>query len=526
MNTLDWTSVIIDENDLDLIYNQLLEKEIPMTPLQLAETVIENRISIYKKTANEVASSDDKNYRPGKSYDVGDEIEFPLNGGIKGTVESVRDGVNPALGNFKVIAVSFEDGSTKEFAAGLANHKLNDYDYDNPDPRLTDKKYVFKKFGRQIGKEIAAILSANDDLVRIGSFWFPQALLTDVNPGYLNLAEAVLEMEEGHPLTTEEILEQIDYPMDTNKELTVFSFNYVMQQDERFAEVGPSWTILWTLKDLQPEDVRRVPMTLKPSVSFAAYDTNDIPANLFAHSNMHDEMDEEQLVEPLETVDIFKICISYPHWKAGTIPLIGSLQSIFPTANETDNVLFTFHDPKRGESFPGWVIISKNYVCGLKQWYRSNGIIPGSIFKISRTENPGTIDIELIPPRASKDWIRSLQLDQKNHFSFVTNQHKVTTEFDERLAIYVENQPQLDTFWDANNRKEANIARQIELVCRELAKDNPQGIIHFNEIYAGVNMLRRIPPKQLYAILLQADSIRQIDQMYFKLIDKDEEENG
>ncbi len=526
MNTLDWTAVTIDENDLDLIYNQLLEKEIPMTPLQLAETVIENRISSYKKKANEAPASDDNYYRPCKNYEIGDEIEFPLNQGVKGIVESSRSGVNPALGDFKVITVSFADGSRKEFASGLAEHKLNNYDYDNPDPKLTEKKYVYKKFGRQIGKLIAGILSANDDLVRIGSFWFPQALLTDVNPGYLNLAEAVLEMEEGRPLTTEEILEQIDYPMDSNKELTVFSFNYVMQQDDRFAEVGPSWTILWTLKELQPEDVRRVPMTLKQSVNLSGYDTADVPAEIFAHSYMQDELDEEQLIEPLETVDVFKVCVSYPHWKAGTLPLIGSLQSIFPTANETDNVIFTFRDSKRSTTFPGWVIISKNYVCGLKQWYRSNGIIPGSIFKISRTENPGIIDIDLIPPRASKDWIRSFQLDAKNRFSFATNQHKVTTEFDERLAIYVENQPQLDTFWESNNRKEANIARQIEFVCRELAKDNPQGIIHFNEIYAGINMLRRVPPRLLYAILMNSETIRQIDNMYFKLIDKDEEENG
>ena len=40
MKTLDWTAVNIDETDLDLIYNFLLEKETPMTPLQMAEAVI------------------------------------------------------------------------------------------------------------------------------------------------------------------------------------------------------------------------------------------------------------------------------------------------------------------------------------------------------------------------------------------------------------------------------------------------------------------------------------------------------
>ncbi len=525
MKTLDWSSVNIDENDLDLIYNCLLEKETPMTPVQLADTVIENRISEYKKSEGGEKEPDNDYYRPMKSYATGDEITFPLLEGKKGTVVSVRPGNNPQIGDFSVISVIFEDGTQKEFAASLSSHKLNDFDYDNPDPRMTDPKYVTKKFGRSIGKKIAAILAENEDLVRIGNFWFPQALLTDVNPGYLNLAEAVLEMEEGRPLHTEEILEQLEYPMDSNPELTVFSFNYAMQNDPRFGEVGPANVVLWTLKDLQPEDVRKVPMTLKFNEDLLALSDDSFDDEI-SFAGIQDELEEDQLAEPQEAADSFRVCVSYPHWKAGTLPLVGPLQSIFPTANETDSVVFTFRDKKCGETFIGWVILSKNYVCGLKPWYRANGIIPGSIFSINRTEDPGVIELELLPPRSSKDWILSFNLDAKNHFSFVTNQHKVTTEFDERMAIYVENSPQLDTFWESNNRKEANITRQIELVFRELARDNPQGIIHFNAVYSAMNMLRRIPPKLLYSILLQEESIRRIDQMYFKLVEKDEVENG
>ena len=42
MNTLNWSDITIDDDDLDLIYNRLLEKETPMTPLQLAEALIES----------------------------------------------------------------------------------------------------------------------------------------------------------------------------------------------------------------------------------------------------------------------------------------------------------------------------------------------------------------------------------------------------------------------------------------------------------------------------------------------------
>ena len=125
MKTLDWSSVNIDENDLDLIYNCLLEKETPMTPVQLADTVIESRISEYKKSEGEETAPDNDYYRPVKSYLAGDEITFPLLEGKKGIVEAVRPGNNPQLGEFSVISVMFEDGIKKEFAASLNSHKLN-----------------------------------------------------------------------------------------------------------------------------------------------------------------------------------------------------------------------------------------------------------------------------------------------------------------------------------------------------------------------------------------------------------------
>ncbi len=520
MNTLNWAAISIDENDLDFIYNRLLEEETPMTPAQLTESLIAERIKAYNKNKKETADRDNNNYRPKNQYKEGDTIVFPKENGMSGVVTAVREGVNPEIGAFDVITVEMQDGTEKEFAASLQEHLLNDYDYDNPDANLTDPAYVNKKFGRRISQKLSEQLHKNNELVRIGHFWFPQALLSEVNLGFLNLAEAVLEMEEGRPLLTNEIMEQIEYPMDSNSELSEFSFNFALHQDDRFAEVGPHDKILWTLKEMQPEDVRKTPMTLKCSEDILALNNDD--AVELPLGNIQDELDAAELAEPLETSDTFTACVSYPHWKAGTLPLIGAVRPIFPTANETDNVVFTFHDKKTGETFPGWVILSKNYVCGLKQWYRSNGIIPGSMFNVSAGSEPGMIDIELIPPRVSKDWVRGIAIDEKNHFSFITKQYKITTEFDDRLVVHVENDPKLDTFWEFNNRKEANFLKQIDNVFREIAKDSPQGIVQFNEIYAGINMLRRVPPKALYNILENMEKYQHVDRMTYKYEEKDE----
>ena len=110
MNTLNWSDIVIDDNDLDLIYNRLLEKETPMTPMQLAEALIESRIKAFKKINKGEEKKDEHYYRPEKKYTVGFEIEFPLEE-KKGIIESIREGVNPALGRFSVITVNFEDGN-------------------------------------------------------------------------------------------------------------------------------------------------------------------------------------------------------------------------------------------------------------------------------------------------------------------------------------------------------------------------------------------------------------------------------
>lgn len=523
VKSIDWAAVNIDQDDLDFIYNYLLENEVPMTPLELSKSIIAERLKEYNKEVVEKINSSESFYRPNKVYSEGDTIVFPSNGGIQGVVESIREGNNPDLGNFSVIKVLFDDGTSKEFASGLTEHILNTYDYTQTDKNSLDPEYVYKKYGRSISRKIQSMLRSNEDLTAIAGFWFPQALLSEVNPGYLNLAEAVMEMEEGRPVSTKEIMSQIEYPIDSNESLTEFSFNYALQKDDRFAEVGPVGKILWTLRELEPEDVRKIPMTLKYDTAFSH--SNDVPNEILEGSKLYDELEEIQLAEPDELEESFDISINYPHWKAGTLPLIGALHAIFPTALETDNVTFTFRDKATGNEFPGWVIISKNYVCGLKPWYRQNGLIPGSIFRVSKGEDDGIVELTLIPPRASKDWIRSLVLDDKKRISFVTRQHHVSTAFDERMAISVENSPDLDVVWESNNRSDSVLRKQIALIFRELTKDNPQGIIHFYEIYAAINMIRRIPPKDLYYELTHDETIKQIDMLYFKIKENEEVEN-
>lgn len=504
-----------NQADYDYLYNYLLEKEVPLTSIEITAALIRERIRLKKKELEKKEKALGNVYRPKNSYKVGEKVIFPFLDNKSGKVVSVRKGNNPELPEFDVTEFEFPDGSTRLFATNLNTHALNTviYSAGNATP-IPDADEVLKQVGGKLAESIHKQLVASKELFGLADFWFPIALLTEVNKGYLNLAEAVLEMDEGRPAGTRNILEMIEYPIDSNEQLTEFSFNYALHNDDRFDEVGPTGVVLWTLKQLEPEDVRKKPMTLR---SF--HPEPDLQEGILETLCMLKIPDE---LEPcmLETPDIppstYKICVSYPHWKAGTLPLIGPIRSIFPTAMETDKIIFDMIDTGKNENFQAWVVISENYVSGLKNWYRENGVIPGSYVLISEVKNNSAVGISLIPPRSSKEWIRTALFSQKGNLEFDFRQQSITTEFDERMCIYVENSPQLDLIWEKYNKPDVNFNRILEYIFKELSRNNAQQIVHFDEIYAGVNMVNRCPPGQLFTKLLESDKIVPLEDLYFK----------
>ena len=99
-----------------------------------------------------------------------------------------------------MIRVAFENGETKEYAASLAEHILNQPPKIVPDDETFNPQAVLKAHGEQITETLEKSLKDNKDFVRVAGRWFPRALLVDINAGHLNLAEAVLDMAGGGPM--------------------------------------------------------------------------------------------------------------------------------------------------------------------------------------------------------------------------------------------------------------------------------------------------------------------------------------
>ena len=254
-----WQNYQITESDISRIFNHLLETECPATQDDLAKSLILNQIEIQKEKIESDHKSDGEIYYPKNSYKLNDKLVFPHLSWTSAKVVNVRNGVNPEIPGLQVIDVLFDSSPTPlSFASNLQEHKLN-----TPAHRAfenwLDSDYVFANYLGSISSNLNSILDTNDDLVCIAGHYFPRALLIDIGIGQLNLCEAILEMENGGPLSTNELLSQIDLPTGVNQNLIEFSLDYALQEDSRFDEVGPSGKTLWFLNRLEPSEVQNVP---------------------------------------------------------------------------------------------------------------------------------------------------------------------------------------------------------------------------------------------------------------------------
>lgn len=511
-----WTALEINDQDLEFLYNYLLDVEKPQTSQQLTRALIGERIRIEKEALEKQQLAGGMIYFPKDHYQVGQALQFPALDWQVGTVTSIRPGNNPEYPAFEVIEVTLNNGGKREFAAGIDTHKLNQPISINASDPLLDVEYVLKTFGKVLDTRLTEALESSPDLVRIAWMWFPRALLVDINAGHLNLAEAVLDMMSGGPLPTPALMEQIDLPTDVDANLNEFSLNLAMQEDKRFDEVGPAGEVLWFLHRLEPEPVREIPSFLRFTAPTQSVPEVNAMVQQF-EPQVVDELQPEMNPPSSPSIDAAVISLIYPHWRAGTLPLAGNLSTLFPTAYESPRIQFTFVDGNSGEKFGGWVVRNNKYVYGLRDWYLSQGLMTGSLLHIERGKNPDEVIIRVDKKRASREWIRTAIIGSDGGVVFSMLKHNITAAIDERMAIAISDVEMFDNVWERNLKQRTPLTKTVNLVMVEMAKLSTQSHVHAEELYAGVNILRRCPPGPILSILLESPWANNLGNLYFRM---------
>lgn len=520
LNTSYWENIKVGEPDLDFINNFLLDIETPQTAQELLQALVAERIRIEREKLENPVQPEGKIYSPKEHYEVGQSIIFPASNWQKGIVKSIRAGINPEESSFEVMQIAFTDGESKQFASGLENHKLNDPIAINQNDPGLDANIVLQTYGNILLKQLGNALESKPDLVRIAGRWFPRSLLVDVNIGHLNLAEAVLDMAGGGPLSTKDILDQIELPTDVNLKLTEFSLNLAFQEDNRFDEVGSIGETAWFLKRLEPAGVKEIPIYLQYNREILEIPEGEELINQL-ESEVCDELEMPACQD--DNTEEITTALLFPHWRSGTLPLSSRMTQFFPTAYESPRIRFIFIDGSNQTTFPGWVVRETRYVYGLSDFYQTHGLMPGSLIHIHRGNVPGEVIVSVEKRKQNREWIRTVLIGADGGIVFAMLKQLVNATFDERMAIAIPDTDALDQFWLKSNGKKKPLETVVYSLMRELAKLNPQGHVHAQELYAVVNLIQRCPPSPILLLLTQKAWSNHLGDLYFRLDEKVQE---
>ncbi|HPV07791.1 MAG TPA: hypothetical protein PK801_05735 [Aggregatilineales bacterium] len=506
----------LEQHDIDYLFNVLLERETPLSADEMALHLFRYRV---QQEEEELARKRKPGniYKPAETYEVGDRLTFPQFDQAQGEVIATRPGNNPDYGDFTVLTVQLETGRTVNVASALtADHVLNEIEEElEEEPAdLMSPEELFIEYGGHVADAIAERLSEHDDLVRLAGRWFPRSLLVDVNIGHLNLAEAVLDINGGGPMTTPEIIEQIGMLEGVNPRLAEFSMNYALQEDERFDEVGPAGEVLWYLVRMEPDGVRTTPERL-------IYDPIDYPREVLTPElqQLELEIEDEHSDIPLRRGSVPRrvtLTLTYPHRVSGTLPLSQKLRRMFPTAYEAPRVRFTIIDAETGEQIPAWVVRPGGYVYGLGDWFEEKGVPTGGYLTVEAMDVGGQVKLSYAGRNPRREWVRTAVVEN-DRLRFDNRQTTIAAEYDELMLIDVEDPEALDQLWQRIRRQDPPLEDVVIDVARALAAYNPQNNIHAKTLYSAVNLIRRCPPGPIFALLVLSPAFEHVGGPYWRL---------
>jgi len=507
----------VTKNDLDYIMNMLLEEETPMTTRQLAKVIVEQRLE-EEQAAIENQYKNTKVYNPAENYAEGDRIVFTEMELATATVAEVRAGKNPDYGDFSVISVEFDDDKNnlpdkyREFAAALQQeHKLGHENGDNPLANQTsiDPDEILEVEDNHVMRVVHEALRENPSLKRVAGYWFPEELVMETDIGTLHLSEAVLDINGGGPMRTEDIINEIGGIGNAPMKLQVFSLNLALNDDDRFDEVGPAGEVLWYLRRMEPDAVRDVPGLL--DYTPIEYDDDLLSDEMF---DLETELDDEYTdIEFEGRLPRATTTILYPHRRAGTLPLNARNLAIFPLGR-APRIHVELVDKEDGEKFSGWVVHEHRYVFGLLDYYTKHRLPVGVFLTVEPGEEEGQILISHEGYKPRTEYIRILTPDG-NNIKFENKKRQIGAEYDDLVIIGVDDLAGVDELAKKNKKKP--LAAIIREMIQALSKLSPQGTVHATTLYSAVNVMRRCAPGPIFATLSANPDFEDVGDHYWTL---------
>lgn len=508
-----WQSFALSPTDVDFLRTMLLDAERPLGTRELAQALVAERI---RREESELRAEMSRGtiYQPKKHFAMGDKILFPQLDYRLGEVIDLRPGENPEYGEFEVITVEFGGGRRqRSFAAGLtATHKLN---ADAPDVLqagpAVDPQAVLQGPAQNIAETLGAALRNDNDFAVFEDRWLPRDLLVDVHVGHLNIAEAIIDMNQT-ALDTPTLLRELDLPKDVSEDINAFSLQSALDADERFDQVGAGDERRWFLQRLEPVEAVIVPDALR--FTPVDYDPDALTPDL---EQLAFQLDDEwsdtiEQADERKAVQTATILLTFPHAISGTLPLNRRTRPLLPTGHG-ERTMVMLVDGRWGNRFAGWVNRDGRYLAGLQAWMEKHKLPAGAQITLERRPD-GDIVVDFKPKRMRREWMRWAQNGEEGRFDIQLRKQEIACEYDELMVIGAEKSEDL-----ARYRAQFSQTPMKDLVF-EIFSDlaGLSGSVNAKTVYSAVNVVRRVTPEPVFAALASDERLERLPDNNFRLV--------
>ncbi len=472
----------------------------PLSSTELTHAMIENHCEREKALLRRSLSAGTV-YRPNGTFAVDETLILPQFNFAQGIVRDVREGNNPEYGDFSVIVVEI-NSEKREFVAGLQiEHKLSFADDVSVEEIFAPTpQTMHEKQGDTVKAQIETYLGQSNSFARLGDKWISVDMMAQVSVGHLNLAEAVLEVQD-KALDAQAILPHLDLPAEIALPIQLFSLNHSLAHDPRFIDVGANQEPLWALRRWLPQAVIAPPNWL--DYTPIPYDRTKLDVT---HLQLEREIDDEysNLVAPPSAAEAhtLNLMLAGHHRRLGSLPLTDRTKSFFPAGTPEQHTQITFVD-SQGNEFPGWVVHSHKLVYGLGEWYKKNQIPAGALINLEKTGSPNRVIVDVIPRRMRREWAPIIVQTADGRLEFQIQKIPISCEYDEAAVMEIDLQLAESVWKNERAHQDRTMEEIIQSVFLEIAKLNSYGTVHVKTLYNGVNIIRRCPPGRIFATLFE-----------------------
>ncbi len=505
-----WNSFQAQDKDVERVYAYMLEKGEATPAANVAQIVITARAREEQERRARL-STQAQLYQPKSVYEVGQRLIFSAMNDVEGTVTHVRASDNSRLAPFQVVCVAFGDGATREFASGYdAPHPLNEAKPIATGAADESSDEIYARYGAQIERTLATRLRADKEFVEQDGKWLLRGLLSEVNEFSLNLAEAAIE-QNNVAMSTVELARVLELEAEGPKRETVlFSLDYALKRDERFLDVGPRNQTRWYLNRLVPAEVLATPRVLQFARVTKMDDTLPPDLETILGEIQDDNNDDTQGEIALATLNLI---LTYPHRRAGTLPLTQGVRSFFPHADKP--MLVTLVD-ESNVRIPAWIVPEDSYVYGLKNWYDKNKLNSGALLELAPRGEPLSATLRFQPRQGGKSlWVRTAKVEN-GHLTFGKKPLPVAFKYDEEMLIVAEDQNGLDKL-TASNYGDRSLEALLLDIFPELVKLGSGSLIHAKTLYSAANFAKRVGARAVFSALANGEAFRATSGGYFVL---------